>query len=270
MRIVRYLSENGPAWAVEDENGYRVATPRGEDGPFDLAVGDTAAVVTERNLLPPIVPTDLLCIGLNYQAHADETGSTPPKNPMLFIKSGNALAGPGEAIPLPGNSRQVDFEAELVVVIGKSAKHVPRERAMDHVFGYTIANDVSARDWQKEKDLNGGQFARGKSFDKFCPLGPAIVTADEVADPNALSISLRLNGEVMQQSTTADMIFDVPSIVSSLSQTMTLRAGCVILTGTPAGVGAGRTPPVFLKAGDVVEVEVEGLGTLRNAFVGEG
>ena len=163
----------------------------------------------------------------------------------------------------------MDYEAELAVVIGVAARHVPRERAMDHVFGYTIANDVSARDWQKDPKLNGGQFARGKSFDKFCPIGPALVTKDEIDDPDSLQVSLRLNGNIMQQSSTADMIFDVRVIVASLSETMTLRPGTIILTGTPEGVGAARKPPIFLKPGDVTEVEIERLGSLKSTFVSE-
>jgi 2-keto-4-pentenoate hydratase/2-oxohepta-3-ene-1,7-dioic acid hydratase in catechol pathway len=155
------------------------------------------------------------------------------------------------------------------VVIGKAAKRVSRERALDYVLGYTCANDVSARDWQREKKLNGGQFARGKSFDGFCPLGPWIVTADEVPDPNALRLRTILNGQVMQDHTTGDMIFDVPTLIESLSSTMTLRPGAVILTGTPQGVGFARTPPVWLKAGDTVVVEIEKVGRLENAVVAE-
>jgi 2-keto-4-pentenoate hydratase/2-oxohepta-3-ene-1,7-dioic acid hydratase in catechol pathway len=229
----------------------------------------TGRPVAIGRLLAPLVPTDILCIGLNYRGHAQEQGSQIPQNPMLFIKSGNALADPDEPVSLPPNSQQVDFEAELAVVIGRPAKRVSRSRALEHVFGYTIANDVSARDWQKDKALNGGQFARGKSFDRFCPLGPAIVTADEVPDPNRLGLELRLNGRTMQQSNTADMIFDVPAIIESLSSTMTLRTGAVILTGTPAGVGMARTPPVYLKPGDVTEIEIERLGTLVTRFTAE-
>jgi 2-keto-4-pentenoate hydratase/2-oxohepta-3-ene-1,7-dioic acid hydratase in catechol pathway len=155
------------------------------------------------------------------------------------------------------------------VVIARDAKRVPRERAMDYVFGYTIANDISARDWQKDKDLGGGQFARGKSFDKFCPVGPAIVTRDEIPDPNDLHITLKLNGNLMQDSTTRDMIFDVPSIIESLSSTLTIRAGSVILTGTPEGVGMARNPPVYLKPGDETQIEIENLGRLTTRFTSE-
>ena len=265
MRIIRFVDERDQLVTAADNGDGTAEVLAGTLPDF----GRTGRVVGVGRLLAPLVPTDLLCIGLNYRAHARETGSTPPDNPMLFIKSGNALAGPGEDVPLPPNSDQVDYEAELAVVIGMAAKRVSRGEAMAHVFGYTIANDVSARDWQKDKQLNGGQFARGKSFDKFCPLGPALVTKDEVPDPNALGVSLRLNGRTMQRSSTADMIFDVAAIVSSLSETMTLRAGAVILTGTPAGVGVARRPPVFLKPGDVTEVEIERLGTLTNSFVAD-
>ena len=265
MRIVRWADADGRVFTGDLRPD---GTAELLDGnlPNLTRTGQTAEV---GRLLAPIVPADILCIGLNYQAHADEQGTPPPKNPMLFIKSGNSLAGPHEPVPLPPNSDKVDYEAELAVVIGTDAKRVPRERALAHVFGYTIANDVSARDWQKDKDLNGGQFARGKSFDKFCPLGPAVVTADEVPDPNGLRIACRLNGETVQDSTTADMIFDVAAIIASLSETMTVRAGSVILTGTPAGVGMARKPPVFLKPGDVTEVEIERLGTLTTRFVAE-
>jgi len=230
--------------------------------------------VTDRRLqieklLAPLVPTDILCIGLNYREHAKESGAAMPENPVLFIKSGNTLNNPGDPIPLPRLSSQVDYECELAVIIGRTARNVSRDDALKHVFGYTAANDVSARDWQREKALGGGQWARGKSFDGFCPLGPCIVTADEIPNPNALRIRTLLNGQVMQDHTTADMIFDVPALIQSLSSTMTLRPGAVILTGTPQGVGFARTPPVFLKPGDAVVVELEKIGRLENPVVAE-
>jgi 2-keto-4-pentenoate hydratase/2-oxohepta-3-ene-1,7-dioic acid hydratase in catechol pathway len=230
--------------------------------------------VTDRRLqieklLAPLVPTDILCIGLNYREHARESGAAMPENPVLFIKSGNTLNNPGDPIPLPRLSSQVDYECELAVIIGRTARNVSRDDALKHVFGYTAANDVSARDWQREKALGGGQWARGKSFDGFCPLGPCIVTADEIPNPNALRIRTLLNGQVMQDHTTADMIFDVPALIQSLSSTMTLRPGAVILTGTPQGVGFARTPPVFLKPGDAVVVELEKIGRLENPVVAE-
>ena len=229
----------------------------------------TDSVVKIEKLLAPIVPTDILCIGLNYRAHAAESNSSIPVNPMLFIKASNTLNNPLDAIPIPRRSSMIDYEAELCVVIGKVAKDVSRERALDYVFGYTCANDVSARDWQREKLLGGGQFARGKSFDGFCPIGPWIVTKDEIPNPNALRIKGTLNGEVMQDHTTADMIFDVPALIESLSSTMTLRAGTIILTGTPSGVGFARNPPVWLKAGDRFVVQIEKIGALENPVTNE-
>jgi 2-keto-4-pentenoate hydratase/2-oxohepta-3-ene-1,7-dioic acid hydratase in catechol pathway len=225
--------------------------------------------VTERKLpidklLAPLVPIDILCIGLNYREHAAESGSGIPANPVLFIKASNTLNNPFDSIPVPRRSSQIDYEGELAVVIGKPAKNVSRERALEHVFGYTCANDVSARDWQREKNLGGGQFARGKSFDGFCPLGPWIVTRDEIPNPNALRLRTILNGQTMQDHTTADMIFDVPALIESLSSTMTLGAGSVILTGTPQGVGFARNPPVWMKEGDRVVVEIEKIGRLEN------
>jgi 2-keto-4-pentenoate hydratase/2-oxohepta-3-ene-1,7-dioic acid hydratase in catechol pathway len=187
-----------------------------------------------------------------------------PEQPLLFIKAGNTLNDPGAPIPMPRRSTQIDYEGELVVIIGKACKDVSRADAMNFIFGYTIANDVTARDWQREKSLGGGQFARGKSFDGFCPLGPAIVTRDEIANPNNLKIKTTLNGQVMQDGTTGDMIYDIPALIESLSSTMTLRPGAILLTGTPSGVGFTRNPPVFMKAGDTVVVEIENVGRLEN------
>ena len=222
-----------------------------------------------EKLLAPLIPTDILCIGLNYREHAKESNSAIPNTPVLFIKAGNTLNNPFDPIPIPRRSSQIDYEVELAVVIGKPAKDVSREQALDHVFGYTCANDVSSRDWQRDKNLGGGQWARGKSFDGFCPLGPCIVTRDEIPDPNALRLKTTLNGQIMQNHTTADMIFDVPALIESLSSTMTLRTGAVILTGTPQGVGFARTPPVWMKEGDTVIVEVEKIGRLENRVVAE-
>jgi 2-keto-4-pentenoate hydratase/2-oxohepta-3-ene-1,7-dioic acid hydratase in catechol pathway len=230
--------------------------------PLDPAFADEKLKVDR--LLAPILPADILGIGLNYKEHAKEGKAETPPVPMLFIKAGNSLANPGDPIPVPGNSSQVDFEGELAVIIGRAAKDVSRARALDHVFGYTCANDVTARDWQRDKNLGGGQFARGKSFDGFCPLGPWIVTADEVPDPAALWIHTYVNGKLMQDQGTSDMIYDVPALIASLSSTMTLRPGAVILTGTPAGVGFARTPPVWLKPGDNVRIDIRGIGVLEN------
>ncbi len=266
MRIIRFVATDGttalgaatdPSLTAACRLRLRGATLF--DG-FDVT-GEPEPV---GRLVAPLVPVDLLCIGLNYRDHAAETGAAVPANPMLFIKASNTLNDPGAAIPLPRLSDRVDYEAELAVVIGRAAKDVSAADAMGHVFGYTVANDVSARDWQKDRDLGGGQFARGKSFDGFCPLGPCIVTADEVPDPQALSVRTTVNGRVMQDGNTADMIYPVARLIESLSSTMTLRPGQVILTGTPAGVGDGRTPPVYLRDGDVVVCEVERVGRLEN------
>ena len=262
MQIVRFLS-GGQTYhgkRIDDASAFQI-----EGNLFDNYR------VTERKLkidklLAPLIPQDILCIGLNYREHAKESNSAIPENPMLFIKASNTLSNPFDAIPLPRRSTQIDYECELAVVIGKTAKDVSRADALKYVFGYTCANDVSSRDWQREKSLGGGQFARGKSFDGFCPLGPWIVTADEIPNPNALRLGTTLNGKVMQDHTTGDMIFDVPTLIESLSSTMTLRPGAVILTGTPQGVGFARTPPVWLKNGDKVVIEVERIGKLENTF----
>ena len=261
MRIVRFLSGGKEHLGQQLDDSTALELEGSLLGPRR----DTGRRLKIEKLLSPVVPTDILCIGLNYREHAAESGSPIPENPMLFIKSSNALNNPFDPIPLPRRSSQVDYEAELAVVIGpRPAKHVSRERAMEYVLGYTCANDVSARDWQREKSLGGGQFARGKSFDGFCPLGPCLVTADEIREPNNLRLRTMLNGKVMQDHTTADMIFDVPALIESLSSTMTLKPGAVILTGTPQGVGFARNPPVWMKDGDVVVIEIEKIGRLEN------
>jgi 2-keto-4-pentenoate hydratase/2-oxohepta-3-ene-1,7-dioic acid hydratase in catechol pathway len=266
MRIIRFLSSGKihHGQRIDDTTALRI------EG--DL-LGDHR-VTTEKlkidKLLAPIVPTDILCIGLNYREHAAESGSQVPANPMLFIKASNTLQNPFDPILIPKRSSEIDYECELAVVIGKTARHVSRERALDYVLGYTCANDVSSRDWQRDKALGGGQFARGKSFDTFCPLGPEIVTKDEIPNPNALRIKTILNGQTMQDHTTGDMIFDVPTLIESLSSTMTLRPGAVILTGTPQGVGFARKPPVWMKDGDTVVVEIEKIGRLENPVQNEG
>ncbi len=224
----------------------------------------TDHVVAIDRLLAPVEPPSILCVGLNYRRHAEETGAKIPEHPVLFIKAVNALAHPGDPIVIPRVAPgQVDCEGELAVVIGKSGKNIERRRALDHVLGYTCANDVSARRWQKEG--GGNQWCRGKSFDTFCPLGPFLVTTDEIPDPNTLRISTTVNDEMVQDSTTADMIFDVPSLISFLSEGTTLLSGTVILTGTPQGVGFARNPQVFLKKGDRVAIEIERIGTLVNS-----
>jgi 2-keto-4-pentenoate hydratase/2-oxohepta-3-ene-1,7-dioic acid hydratase in catechol pathway len=217
-------------------------------------------------LLPPIPdPPKIVCLGLNYRDHAAESGAPIPKEPVLFSKYATALIGDGDAIVLPTVSQEVDYEAELVIVIGKEGKNLKADRAMEHVAGYTIGHDVSARDWQLKKDQK--QWMVGKTFDTFAPTGPHLVTADEVPDPHNLAIRLRLNGQTMQDSNTKQMIFPVSQVLAYLSQVFTLQPGDLIFTGTPPGVGFARKPPVFLKGGDVVEVEIETLGVLRNPVV---
>ena len=221
-----------------------------------------------KKLLPPIIPVNILALGINYKKHGDETAMSYPDQPILFLKATTSIVGHDGPIILPAaGPDSVDYEAELAVVIGKKAKNVSPEKAMDYVMGYTCANDVSARDWQFDKQK--GQWARGKSFDTFCPLGPWIVTKEEIDDPNNLGIRCIINGQTVQESRTSEMIFNVQNTVSNLSRSMTLLPGTVILTGTPDGVGFTRQPPLFLKAGDLVSVEIEKIGTLTNRVVRE-
>lgn len=229
-------------------------------------------VGVERPGRPPLEIRHIIGIGRNYAEHAGEMGADVPDRPMYFTKNPASACLDADAIRIPDLCRdaatggeQVDYEAELGVVIGRAARDVPEARALEHVLGYCCANDVSARWWQKKGA--GGQFCRGKSFDTFCPLGPGLVPAGEIPDPQALSITCRLNGEVMQSGSTADMIFPVRTLIAELSRATTLAPGTLILTGTPSGVGFGRTPPVFLKDGDTVEVEIPGIGVLRNPVV---
>jgi 5-carboxymethyl-2-hydroxymuconate isomerase len=211
-------------------------------------------------VLPIERPQKIICIGLNYRDHAEEQGVELPERPLLFAKWPNTLIGPGEPIRLPSISQEVDYEAELGVVIGARVRGASPDTALEAVRGYLCANDVSGRDVQ----FADKQWVRGKSFDTFCPVGPELVPASHVPDPQALRIRAILNGEVMQDSTTANMVFGVAEIVSFVSQAITLEPGDVILTGTPAGVGVFRDPKVLLKPGDEIAIEIEGLGTLTN------
>ncbi|HTQ30092.1 MAG TPA: fumarylacetoacetate hydrolase family protein [Opitutaceae bacterium] len=265
MKLIRHLTPNGPAHAALQPDG----TAREITGDFfgDFRVTDRA--VKPGKLLAPVAPANLLCIGLNYRKHAAESGHKLPQYPVLFIKPTSAAQNPGDPIELPQKlaSTQVDYECELAVVIGRRCKNATRAHAIDFVLGYTCGNDVSARDWQRQG--GGGQWSQGKSFDTFCPLGPVLVTPDEIPNPNALRLRTLLNGEVMQDWNTNDMIFDVPALIEFLSASKTLLPGTVILTGTPHGVGFARTPPVFLKPGDTVSIEIENIGTLTNPVVNE-
>ncbi|WP_139993417.1 fumarylacetoacetate hydrolase family protein [Paenibacillus paridis] len=231
-----------------------------------LAKGGAVYPLSDVKLLSPLTdPEKIICIGLNYHDHVIESNMQVPKVPVLFPKYNNCLAGHEDEITIPREVQQCDYEVELAVVIGKTAKRVSKESAMDYVFGYTVLNDVSARDIQ----LNEPQWTRGKTIDGFAPTGPWIVTADEVDHPGKLNISLSLNGEVMQNSNTKELIFDIPYLVSFLSNTITLQPGDIISTGTPPGVGMGKKPQVWLKAGDLVEATVEGIGKLRNTFIAD-
>ncbi|MBF0242323.1 MAG: fumarylacetoacetate hydrolase family protein [Desulfamplus sp.] len=233
----------------------------------DFKVTDKVAKI--KTIVVPINPVAILCIGLNYKMHAKETGMALPEHPVLFMKNPAAVTCPYSDIEIPKSCLdplQVDYEVELAVIIGKSGKNIKQKDALDYVLGYTCANDISARRWQKHS--GGGQWVRGKSFDTFCPLGPAIVTKDEIC-PQNLNLECRLNGEVMQQGSTSDMIFSVPELISRLSESMTLLAGTVILTGTPSGVGFTRVPPIFLKPGDLVKSSINGIGEMINGVVAE-
>jgi 2-keto-4-pentenoate hydratase/2-oxohepta-3-ene-1,7-dioic acid hydratase in catechol pathway len=222
-----------------------------------------------QKLLAPVEPVAIFAIGLNYRQHAIETGAKIPDFPVLFMKNIAAVQNPGDPIILPRHLRsdEVDYECELAVVIGERCRNASQADALKYVRGYTCANDVSARDWQKRR--SGGQWCRAKSFDTFCPLGPVLVTPDEIPNPNALNIRTLVNGEVLQQSNTGDMIFDVPTLIEFLSGSTTLLPGTVILTGTPSGVGMARTPARWLQPGDVVMVEIEKIGALTNPVVEE-
>lgn len=218
--------------------------------------------VSSVQLNPPIThPSKIICVGLNYADHCREQNVEPPTRPMLFVKFPSAMIGHGETITWPeGASDQVDYEAELAVVIGREAKDVPASEAMDVIAGYTIVNDVSARDVQ----FSDGQWVRGKSFDTFCPVGPYLVTRDEIDDPHQLGIRCLVNGVALQDSNTQELIFKIPYLIEFITRTCTLLPGDIISTGTPHGVGVHREPQIFLTPGDVVEVEIDGLGRLRN------
>lgn len=220
-----------------------------------------AEVSKEERLGPPIHrPSKIICVGLNYSLHAKESGMEVPKQPILFMKATSSISGPFDPIIIPKGSEATDWEVELGVVIGKKASYVSEDEAMDHVAGYVLHNDVSERDFQLR---HGGQWVKGKSCDSFAPLGPYVVTSNEIKDPHHLRLWLKLNGKILQDSNTSDLVFNVPQLVSYISQYMTLLPGDLISTGTPAGVGMGLKPPVYLKEGDVVELGIDGLGTSR-------
>ena len=266
MKLIRY----------QDSKGHSQYGRRHDDGSVTRIVGDilstfndTGEVAEVSKILAPIEPRDIICIGLNYRKHAAEGNQAIPEFPVVFMKNLGTLQNPGDPIILPRRLRSdaVDYECELAVVIGRECYNVSKEEALQYVLGYTCANDVSARDWQVQK--GGSQWCRGKTFATFCPLGPWIVTRDEIPNPNSLAIKTVLNGQTMQDWNTNDMIFDVPTLIEFLSGSTRLLPGTVILTGTPHGVGAARKPPVFLKAGDSVTIEIGSIGSLTNPVTDE-
>ena len=261
MKIQRHLDSRGTigfSRLLPDGTSEKLT---GDIGTGFVPAGESVDIVKR---LAPVVPAAVFCAGLNYRKHAEETGARIPQFPVLFMKAPSAVQNPREPILLPSRlaSHEVDYECELAVVIGRPAKNVSRAEALEYVAGYTCANDVSARDWQVR--FGGSQWCRGKTFDTFLPLGPCLVTPDEIPDPNSLAIRTILNGVTMQEENTADMIFDVPSLIEFFSGSTTLLPGTVILTGTPSGVGMARKPPVWLKPGDSVTIEIEKIGRLTN------
>jgi 2-keto-4-pentenoate hydratase/2-oxohepta-3-ene-1,7-dioic acid hydratase in catechol pathway len=283
MKLVRFLRpDNSQGWGIQLEHGIQDLSAADQSLPasmveliakwpqFEPRIGSLAKKLgTSQEPLRLICPIDrpgkILCIGLNYRDHAIETKAPIPEEPIVFCKMPTAMIGPNEVIFLPTSSHEVDFEAELVVVIGQKVKKATKEQAASAIFGYTVGHDVSARDWQKGKP--GKQWFLGKSFDTFAPLGPAIAIASSIPDPGNLKIQCRVNGLLMQDSSTAELIFSPVHLIEYISQVITLEPGDVIYTGTPAGVGVARTPPVFLKDGDRVEIDIESIGRLSNPCV---
>lgn len=260
MRIVRYKKNGEIFYGVLQ--GEEISLIEG-DIFGEFVISSKMVNRGDVNLLAPVDPPNIIAIGLNYRKHADESGQSYPEEPLIFLKATSSLIGPEDNIILPDMAPdEVDYEAELVIVIGKKAKNIESNDAVNYILGYTCGNDVSARDCQHRIDK---QWARGKSFDTFCPLGPWIET--ELPDPDNCRIASRLNGTIMQDSNTSDLIFGVRELVSYCSKNFTLLPGTVIMTGTPEGVGFPRKPPVFLKKGDIIEIEIEGIGILKNSVV---
>jgi 2-keto-4-pentenoate hydratase/2-oxohepta-3-ene-1,7-dioic acid hydratase in catechol pathway len=265
MRIARFIEPSGQvSFGVPTGD----SSARRLHGSLFEGFSESAEETPVRTWLAPLEPSNIFCIGLNYKAHVEETGARIPEHPVVFMKPGSALNHPGAPIVIPAcceHGPEVDFEAELAVVIGRKALNVSEAEALDYVLGYTAANDVSARRWQKHG--SGGQWIRGKGFDSFCPLGPVLLSADEIPDPQNLKVRSLLNGELMQDGHTAAMMFPVARLISLLSRDTTLLPGTTILTGTPPGVGFARNPPVFLTPGDEISVEVESIGRLSNPVI---
>jgi len=268
MRIATVRADGAEHLAVADGDGFRrldghgdlTALLRAGIDPRQLSLGEPF----QGDLAAPLRPGKVVAIGLNYLDHIRESNLERPERPLVFAKFPSSVIGPDDPIELDETlTRRVDWEVELAVIVGRSMRRVAESDALDHVFGYTVGNDVSARDVQ----FSESQWVRGKSFDTFCPLGPVAVTADEIADPQALTLRTRVNGEVMQESSTAEMVFGVAELLAFCSHNFTLEPGDVVLTGTPWGCGEFMDPPRSLAPGDVVETEIEGIGTLRNPVV---
>jgi len=226
-------------------------------------VNDPGRKIDVRLGCPIVRPSKLICLGINYSDHQDESGIEKPEKPLLFCKTPNALCGPQDSIVLPRSSKQVDWEVELAAIIGREGKRIAQDRAFEYIAGFCVMNDVSARDAQ----FGDAQWFRGKSFDTFAPLGPALITLDELDDVHNLTLTARVNGNIMQEANTRDMIFDIPAIVEYISEDITLIPGDIISTGTPSGVGIFRDPPIILQVGDVVECRIEGIGSIVNTVV---
>ena len=276
MKLIRFGEAGSEKPGVELDNGKRVDVSglctdfdeqffndNGIEDLRDYLVKNTdlPLISKEIRLGPPIhKPSKIVCIGLNYQKHAEETGADIPKEPIIFFKATSAIVGPNDDLVIPKGSNKTDWEVELGIVIGKKANYVSKEEAMEYVAGYVLHNDYSERAFQIER---GGQWVKGKSCDTFAPIGPYLVTKDEIENPNNLNLWLKLNGKMMQNSNTSDMIFDVPTVVSYLSEFMSLLPGDIISTGTPFGVGLGLKPNVYIQPGDIIELGIDGLGTSK-------
>ena len=267
MQILKFESDDQNIYTGCDFDNHSASVIKGD---IYSDFTDTKERKSVKRFLSPVTPGIIFCIGLNYRLHAKETGLELPKYPVVFMKNLSAAAAHLDEIKLPRSCQkipEVDYEAELAVVIKKEAKNILPEDALDYVLGYTCANDISARRWQMH--AGGNQWIKGKSFDTFCPFGPFLITPDEIENPDHLDIECVLNGKIMQQSNTSDMIFSVGQIISYLSQSATLVPGTLILTGTPSGVGFTRKPPVYLQPGDVLETKIEKIGTLKNQVINE-
>jgi 2-keto-4-pentenoate hydratase/2-oxohepta-3-ene-1,7-dioic acid hydratase in catechol pathway len=284
MKFITFRKPSGPPQAgvlVEDRvislagagfsdmfailTGGALARAKVDNWVYQPSADDVFSLSSVKLLAPIPRPPKFICVGLNYRDHAAETGMEIPKTPTIFSKFSNVVIGPGDPIVLPANSTRPDYEAELAFIIGKGGRHIAAQDWREHVFGYTIVNDVSARDFQ----MATSQWLLGKTFDTFAPMGPAIVTEDEIADPHALEISLEIGGEILQKSNTRELIFQIPEILAHISSVVTLEPGDIVATGTPAGVGFARKPPRYLQPGDEVIIQIQGLGELRNPCVAE-